>query len=158
MNRFFVLFFLLLSLIALTTATAQEPLPTVYKLGEEEEALEQVQTTHQQTLLDACDGDMSKAFDLWLSFLKELEAYGKSAGCSLDGTSFWLQVFFSADGRIEHLGYYPKPDSRTVSDEELKTCLEAFVATYHMPVTTAKPFYNYTDVRFPLIYELYQRQ
>ncbi len=135
-----------------------QSLPTVYRLGEEEDALEQVQTTHQQTLLDACDGDMSKAFALWLSFLKELEAHTKSLGCSLDGVGLWIQVFFSADGRIEHLGYYPKPHSRVLNDKELKACLEAFVATYHMPLTSSKPYYNYTDVRFPLIYELYQRQ
>ncbi len=137
---------------------AQETLPAVYKLGEHEKALEQEQGHYTQTLLDVCDGDMQKAFELWLGFLKELEAFAKQSGCELDGAGLWLQVFFQADGSIAHIGYYPKPNSRVLDDENFKKCLESFVATYHMPLDSKTAFYNYTDVRFPLIYELYERQ
>ncbi len=137
---------------------AQDALPTVYRLGEQEDALEQVQNKHQQTLLDACNGNLSKAFTLWLSFLKELEAYAEEQGCKLDGVSIWIQVFFSANGQIEYIGYYPKPNSRTMEDEQFRRCLQSFITTYRLPLTSEKPYYNYTDVRFPLVYELYEHK
>lgn len=155
-NRLFNFFFLLIPLTL--SLSAQESLPTVYKLGEYETALEEEQGHYPQTLLDACNGDMQKAFELWLGFLKELEAFAKQSGCELEGSSIWLQVFFQADGSISHIGYYPKPNSRVLDDEAFKKCLESFAATYHMPLDSKQSYYNYTDARFPLIYELYDRQ
>ena len=155
-NRLFTLFLLLI--VMALSLPAQETLPMVYKLGEHETALEQEQGHYPQTLLDACDGDMQKAFELWLGFLKELEAFARQSGCELEGSSIWLQVFFQTDGSIAHIGYYPKPNSRVLDDEAFKKCLESFAATYHMPLDSKQSYYNYTDARFPLIYELYDRQ
>jgi hypothetical protein len=140
--------------MAQPTSSPQGDLPAVFLIGEHEGKMKTVQSQHQQSLLEVCNNDMGRAFDLWMSLTQEIEAYSKQIDFDISGVRAWFHVFFAKDGSIRHIGYHLKPTSRNINDEEFKAFLKSFINHYRFPLTSNTPYFNYTSVHFPTMYNL----
>lgn len=137
---------------ALMAQTATE-LPKVFMLGESEQAYEELTQTYNQSLLEACDLNVETAFEKWLDMMKEMEKYAEKINFDIKGVRLWLHVFWSENGKIEHIGYLLRADSRNVNPTEIKAFLSSFMGRYTFPVTSTKKYNHYTGASFPTFIE-----
>lgn len=140
-----------------TTNLFATDLPKVFVLGEYETEYEQLIATYDTNLLVACNNDMQGAFKKWVSMLKEMEAYANQMEYDIDGVKFWIHVFWDKNGRIKHLAYHLRPNSRSVKTDELSTFLTSFINQYRFPLTTKENFSHYSTAYFPLSAQLTTR-
>ncbi|MBT8219667.1 MAG: hypothetical protein KJP00_07580 [Bacteroidia bacterium] len=124
-------------------------LPKVFLLGEYEVQMDQQSLVHSTNLLKACDDDIELAYAKWISMVKEIEAYAKKIEFDINGVKVWLNVFYSSNGKIAHIGYHLKPNSRNISKAEFAAFLRSFVNNYTFPHTYDKPFSHYGSAGFP---------
>jgi hypothetical protein len=127
-----------------------QDLPTVFILGEYNEPYEALMSG-QSTLLDVCDNDMNFAYHKLTGMMKDMEAYASTANFDLKGINAWMHFFWRADGSIDHIGFYLKPNSRNVPNEQVKSFLEGFAKQYKLPLRYNKKFSHYSSFSFPII-------
>lgn len=124
-------------------------LPKAYVLADFEEISEKYAPDYQH-LLDVCDGDIDVAFTKWLDMLAEMERAGQKEKLDLGGVKMWMQVYFSKDGSIDHIGFFLKPNSKNIDQTALSVFLEKFARQYKFPIDAAEKFSHYTAVSFPV--------
>lgn len=124
-------------------------LPKAFVLAEYEEISEKYAPEYQH-LLDVCDGDIYIAFTKWLNMLTEMEAASQAQKLNLSGVKMWMQIYFSANGRIDHIGFFLKPNSKNINQTELSVFLEKFARQYKFPIEAESKFSHYTAVSFPI--------
>ena len=146
---------LILALVATATFShAQDVLPKVFMIGDHEQQYEDLAIEYQQTLLTVCENDMKKAFELWVGFSQELEAYAQQSATDINGVKAWFHVFFNANGSIDYLAYHLKPNSRLIDQKIMTTLLTGFVQYYQFPLVAKGKYNNYSSVRFPSSHSL----
>lgn len=142
--------------LAIPSFAAKDSLPRVFLLGEKDRDFQQAKVAYNTTLLEACQGDMETAYYTWMHMLKHFESYAKQQGYELDGLKMWLYVFWNKDGSIANIGYFLKPNSRNLREEDLPKLtklFEGFSKNYRFPVKSDKGFSNYTHANFPILLE-----
>lgn len=147
---FFVLFQSnpLFGQLAIQSSLATTTLPKVFVLGEETTDYEKIAPEYK-SLLEACDNDMEAAFKKWLSMLLEMEAYAGEIDFELKGVKLWMQVFWSKNGTVEHIGFYLRPTSRNVEIEDMRAFFSSFMNHYSFPLSSKFKYSHYTSVSFP---------
>jgi hypothetical protein len=128
-------------------------LSKVFVLGQEEQRYEQLTSAYNYTLLEASSNDIQAAFAKWLDMTQAMDAYAEKTKFDLKGVKVWMHVFWNEDGRIDHLGYLVRPDSRLVSDDELKAFFASFTGQYQLPMKSSRKFSHYTGANFPTLSE-----
>jgi hypothetical protein len=153
------IFLSLCMLLVINGLYSQEQLPVAFELGQvDEKAYEQLSQEYNQSLLEVANFDMNKAFDQWVELMKSIDAYAERINFSenLKGVQAFLQVFWSPDGTIDHIGYLLRPDSKNLTDKD-KQLLTAFFSSFsrqqRFPLTSTKKFNHYTEVTFPTVVE-----
>ncbi|MCC6726118.1 MAG: hypothetical protein IT258_16545 [Saprospiraceae bacterium] len=131
--------------------TQYQELPTVFVIGEYDNAYTDLMSSQPTTLLEVCDNDMNFAYHKLMGMMKDMEAYGVSSGFDLKGVNAWMHFFWRPDGSIDHIGFYLKPNSKFVSNEKLKKFLEGFSKNYKLNLKYSKKFSHYSSFSFPLI-------
>ncbi|MBK7407698.1 MAG: hypothetical protein IPJ40_06205 [Saprospirales bacterium] len=140
------------SLLAQSGKERLKEIPPVFVIGDYEPEYEALTGNYSKSLLDVCGSDMTQAFDLWIGFVEEIEAYSKQSGFELNGVKAWIHVFFNEDGTITHIGFHLKPTSRNVDTDALASFLSQFIGQYQLPFTAREKYSNYTSVSFPSMY------
>ena len=84
---------------------------------------------------------------------KAMDAYAENIDFDLKGVKVWLHVFWSETGRIDHLGFLLRPDSRLINVSELKVFFAGFIEQYQLQVTSTRKFNHYTGATFPTVAE-----
>ena len=138
---------------ASSVSNAQDALPRVFLIGDYEDAFENLLSEYPKSLIDACDGDMGKAFERWIVMAAEIEAYAEKMGFDILGVKAWFHVFFDKAGRIDHIAFHLKPKSKNVDLEAFKGMLEEFAGQYQFPLLSNEKYQNYSSVQFPLVYK-----
>lgn len=136
--------------------TTNDSLPRVFLLGERDRDFQQTKAAYSATLLEACQGDIETAYYTWMHMMKHFETFAKQQGYELEGLKMWLYVFWNKDGSIAHIGYFLKPNSRNLREEDLPKLgklFENFSKSYRFPVKSDKGFSNYTHANFPILLE-----
>lgn len=123
-----------------------------FLIGENEDHFELLVTEHSEQLLNVCNNSMDKAYDAWVSLLKDLEGFAEDRKFDLKGTKIWINVFWNADGSIRNIVYYPKPNSKNMDFSLLSSFLADFAASYQFTLTNDKPFSHYGSASFPTFY------
>ncbi|MBK8491131.1 MAG: hypothetical protein IPL49_09640 [Saprospirales bacterium] len=123
------------SLLAQSGKERLKEIPPVFVIGDYEPEYEALTGNYSKSLLDVCGSDMTQAFDLWIGFVEEIEAYSKQSGFELNGVKAWIHVFFNEDGTITHIGFHLKPTSRNVDTDALASFLSQFIGQYQLPFT-----------------------
>jgi hypothetical protein len=125
-------------------------MPTVFLLGEYDKIYDSMMA-EQTTLLDACNDDMNLAYTKLMGMMQEMEAYAELVDFDLKGINAWIHFFWAADGSIEHIGFYLKPNSRNVSTDLMKNFLEGFAKQYKLPLKYSRKFSHYSSFSFPIV-------
>lgn len=120
-----------------------------FLIGENEEHFELLVTEHSDQLLNVCNNSMDKAYDSWVSLLKDLEGFAEDRNFDLKGTKIWINVFWNTDGSIRNIVYYPKPNSKNMDFSLLSSFLADFASSYQFTLTNEKPFCHYGSASFP---------
>ena len=125
-------------------------LPKSFLIGEYEQPYEQLINNYNQLLLTVCNNDMSRAYDIWAKVLSDMEDYSKQMNFNLNGLKLWMNMFFNADGTIQHIVYFPKPNSRNMQFEQLTAFLTSFCKYYNQKVPVAVKCSHYGSASFPI--------
>lgn len=147
MRLFFIIAALIIGLPGLTTAQVNK----IFELGTDEQKYEQITGAYAQSLLEATDNDITRAFESWLDLQQAFEAHALAENYDLKGVKIWLHVFWAADGQIDHIGYLLRPDSRLVDTAEIRGLLGDFAKSYRFPIQNDRPFNHYTGATFPTL-------
>lgn len=125
-------------------------LPKVFLLGNHEAAYERL-SGEGTSLLAVCEDDFNVAHDKWNSLLKEMEAHADMVNYDIKGVKMWLHVFWDKKGKISHIAFYLKPNSRNVKTEEMTAFLTDFMNNYHLPAEYVNSFSHYSGAAFPTL-------
>ncbi len=96
--------------------------------------------------------DIDIAFREWSNLLMDMEDYADELKFDIKGVKMWINLYFNADGTIEHLAFFPKPNSRNVPVEHLTAFFKNFVHDYSLNVDAAKPFQHSASTSFPTFF------
>lgn len=129
-----------------------------FLIGENEQYFELLVTEHTEQLLNVCSNSMDKAYDAWVSLLKDLEGFAEDRDFDLSGTKIWVNVFWNADGTIRNIVYYPKPNSKNMDFTLLSRFLADFASSYQFSISNEKPFSHYGSASFPTFYSFAQHK
>jgi hypothetical protein len=142
-------------IISLTSLSAQSKAsahtPKVFFTGEYESQYDVMVKDYSQMLFTVCAQDMNRAFDLWTDLLRDLEAHAASQNIDLKGVKLWINVFWNKDGMIDHIVFYPKPNSKNLNYETLKPVFESFIAIYQTPFKHTAKYSHYGSANFPVM-------
>lgn len=125
-------------------------LPKVFLLGNHEVAYEKLSEAGT-SLLAVCEDDFNAAHGKWNSLLKEMEAHADMVNYDIKGVKMWLHVFWDEKGKINHIAFYLKPNSRNVKTDEMTAFLTDFVNNYHLPTQSSTNFSHYSGAAFPTL-------
>lgn len=160
MNRtlLYIFAFTLLSLTEVAYAQAAYPvnkyqeqpnLPKAFLLGEYERPYEDLINIYEKSMLNLCDNNIVKAHEVWNIFLLEMEEYSKQVNFDLNGLKLYLNVFFNADGTIQNIVYFPKPNCKNIVFEHLTTFLIAFSKNYKLKYPLTDRCSHQSNASFP---------
>ncbi|HRI34905.1 MAG TPA: hypothetical protein PLD02_14225, partial [Saprospiraceae bacterium] len=107
-------------------------LPKSFLIGEYEQPYESLLNIYDKMLVSMFNDDNEKAFALWTSILIAMEDYSKEMNIDLNGLKLWMNVFFNTDGSIQHIVYFPKPNSKNMEYNTLTAFFISFCKTYRM--------------------------
>jgi hypothetical protein len=134
-------------------STANDTLPLVFMLGQDDRAFDALKNEHDLQLLAVCRNDMDMTYYLWIQMMKHMESYALKTGYDLNGIKLWMYAFYNKDGSIHHLAYYAKPQSRNFKPEDMTAFLTSFVKTYKLPIGADRSFQHYSVGVFPVFVE-----
>jgi len=140
----------LIACLSFSVGNAQQ-LPKVFLLGEHEAGFDELTKKHSDMLLTVCDDNMNVAFTKWQDMLINMETYAEELSYDIKGSKMWLNIFWSPEGRIKHIAYYLKPNSRNLDQDKLKLFLISFMNHYNLPISYNKSFSHYGSASFPMI-------
>jgi hypothetical protein len=134
-------------------------LPQVFFIGEHQTEYDQLILKHNEVLLNVHNNDMEKAFNHWTGILSGLEAFAERKAFDLKGIKIWINVFWDADGKIKHLAFYPKPNSKNMDYEKMKEIVSEYIASYNAaPVTAKKGYSHFGTANFPIFAKLMEHK
>jgi len=122
----------------------------VFYIGEDENNYEKLVQKYNTMLFAVCNNNMELAFDNWTVLLKDLEDFSNKSNIDLKGVKLWLNVFWDKDGTIDHMVFYPKPNSRNLNYDNVKVLLTNFAKTYQSPLKHTTRFSHYGSATFPV--------
>ncbi|MGB4969538.1 MAG: hypothetical protein WBO31_08405 [Saprospiraceae bacterium] len=126
-----------------------EVLPKVFLIGEYEKPFEEMSSNYSTLLLNNYQDDLDKAFNGWTSVLVGMEDYANTISFDLRGLKLWVNIFFNVDGSIQHLVYYPKPNSKNMDFELLTNFFISFCNTYRFKDPISKKCSHIGSASFP---------
>ena len=139
-----------LNLFAQQMNTKTEVKPKVFYIGEDEKEYEKLVRSYNLLLFTVCENNMEKAYDSWSVLLKDIEDYSVKSNLDIKGVKIWLNVFWSKDGTIDYIVFYPKPNSKNINYELVKAMLTSFMKTYQSPLKYTSKFSHYGSAAFPI--------
>ena len=123
--------------------------PKVFLIGEHQTEFNLLIENYSAHLLEVCDNSMDDAYKSWTSMLHELEDFSNINGFDIRGIKLWINVFWSKDGKIDHLVFYPKPNSKNTDYDILTKILTDFVTDYRFPMNFTQSYSHYGSASFP---------
>jgi hypothetical protein len=153
-GRFFITIFCFC--ITITTVSGQVrsnneiKAATVFFIGEDEKSYEKLVEKYNTMLFTVCSNNMELAYDHWSTLLKDIEDYANKSGIDLKGVKLWLNVFWAKDGTIDHIVFYPKPNSKNMNYDNVKSMLTSFTAVYQGSIKFSNGFSHYGSAAFPI--------
>jgi hypothetical protein len=128
---------------------AQTSLPEVFLIGEHEAEYESKIKDYNVLLLTVCNNSMDEAYDKWSGMLIQMEEYADSIDYDIKGAKIWINVFWNKSGTIDHIIYYPKPNSKNMDFDRFTAFLKEFTTMYQMEVESTANFSHYGSASFP---------
>ncbi len=147
-----------LLLLFTLTIQAQQSMPRVFLLGENEKDYQALTEKYPQQLQAVCDNNLAVAFEKWVNYQKNMEEYAEKIKYDLNGVKVWFHFFWDADGTVKHVGYLLQPDSKNVVKAEFRAFLSSFMSRYQIDVKSDRPFAHYSIASFPVMKQEYSKE
>ncbi|MEO5906718.1 MAG: hypothetical protein ABIQ11_08330 [Saprospiraceae bacterium] len=141
-----------LDLVVAQTTAPVIPVPEVFLIGEYEDQYMRLSKEHPAIFMYVYNNDIDKAFRGYSEMLMDMEDYAAELNFDTKGVKLWINLYFNADGSLEHLAFYPKPNSRNVKVEYLAAFFKNFVRTYQLSAKSLKPFHHSASASFPTFF------
>ena len=141
---------LVASFFAAGNVSAQTSVSKVSLIGDDEVRYESIIKECPTLLLDVAHNSMDEAYDVWTSMLSDLEDAAEVDGIDLKGAKLWVNFFWSNDGSVKNVVYYPKPNSKNMDYDMVSKFLEDFSLEYQLPLTHETCFSHYGSASFPV--------
>ena len=135
--------------------THLDSLPDVFMIGQNELLYEGLVTKCNYPLLTVCQDSMDLAYTKWMEMLSNMEDFAEQSEFDIKGIKIWLNVFWDEDGNIDHLVYFPKPNSRNMDFSQLTKFFYKFIESYKMDKLSSKCYSHYGSATFPTFADLY---
>jgi hypothetical protein len=145
-----ILIAVLVFTFTICTGQVRNTLPSVFQIGEHQQAYDKLSASCDDLLSNVCKNSMEQAYFVWTDMLIQLENFSKTKNYDIKGIKVWINVFWNADGSIKHIVYHPKPNSRNTNYDELTTVLNDFLNHYEVKLTHTKTFFHYGSASFPV--------
>lgn len=124
-------------------------LPRVFMIGEYENLYEKMMDRYDKPLLYIFNDDLQLAFDAWTEILLDFEENAKGIGFDLNGLKLWINIFINEDGSIQHIVYFPKPNSRHMQYDKLSNFFNQFISAYRLRDPVSVRCSHFGSVSFP---------
>lgn len=124
-------------------------LPIVFLISEDDKAYGELVSSTPTLLLEVCNNAMDEAYKKWVYMMADIEDHAEKVGFEIKGLKIWINVFWNADGSIDHIVYYPKPNSKHIDYSTFTNFLNEFAKSYQMDLTASKDFVHYGSASFP---------
>ena len=124
-------------------------MPSVYLIGEYEAEYESMIKDYKELLLTVSNNSMDLAYEKWSGMLTQMEQYADSINYDIKGVKVWINVFWDQEGRIKHIVYYPKPNSKNIDFDQFSIFLKDFIGLYQMNIDAPAGFSHYGSASFP---------
>ncbi|MBK9107004.1 MAG: hypothetical protein IPM92_01140 [Saprospiraceae bacterium] len=124
-------------------------LPRVFMIGEYENLYEKMMVRYDKPLLYIFNDDLQLAFDAWTEVLLDFEDSAKENGFDLNGLKLWINIFFNEDGSLQHIVYFPKPNSRHMQYDKLSNFFYQFSSKYRFRDPVSTRCSHFGSVSFP---------
>ncbi|HMR88736.1 MAG TPA: hypothetical protein PKD51_11315 [Saprospiraceae bacterium] len=131
-------------------SNTETQIATVFYIGENERNYEKLVQNYNKLLFTVCDNNMDQAFEYWSVLLKDIEDFASKSNLDLKGVKLWMNVFWAKDGKIDHIVFYPKPNSKNLEYDTVQAMLKKFVETYQSPIKYSSKFSHYGSAAFPV--------
>jgi hypothetical protein len=126
-------------------------LPVVFYIGEHEKLYEKMIGETPVSLYSVHDNNPEATMKYWNEWFKSFEDYAESKNKSVYGIKVWINVFWKEDGHINHIAFYPKPDSAHRNYDEFKVLLKDFIQKSHYPrISFSQSFCHFGSIQFPV--------
>ena len=123
--------------------------PSVFRLGNHSAAYETLLSGCNNSLLENAGESLDEAYIYWLNLLQSIEEYAKDGNFDIRGVKLWLNIFWDSRGRIMHICYYPKHDSRNIDFDRFEKMLTEFVSEEHPGISSNSCFNHSGTAQFP---------
>ncbi|MEO6132021.1 MAG: hypothetical protein ABIQ02_09235 [Saprospiraceae bacterium] len=126
--------------------------PGVFLIGEYEDQYLALSKEHPATFMSVYHDDIDLAYRAWSNMLMDIEDYAGDLNFDIKGVKLWINLYFTQDGTISQLAFFPKPNSRNVPVEQLTAFFKNFIRNYHLPVKAEKGFQHNASAAFPTFF------
>ncbi|WP_235296700.1 hypothetical protein [Portibacter marinus] len=127
--------------------------PTTFLISEDDFAYGELVSNTPTSLLEVCDDAMNIAYKKWIYMLADMEDQAVEEGFEIRGLKIWINVFWNADGSIDHIVYYPKPNSKNIEYKDFTKFLNRFAEKHRMDIKSDVNFAHYGSASFPTFVE-----
>lgn len=135
-----------------TTVSQNEKPPLVFLINDDPAAFEKLSLEYSTPLLGVCAYDMDSAYVKWMDFIVSVEKYADENDFDIKGVKMWIKVFWSKEGKVDHIAYHLKPKSRNINTDSLSDFFERFIAEYQLELNTDTIYSHYAVASYPTFY------
>ncbi|GLR19184.1 hypothetical protein GCM10007940_38000 [Portibacter lacus] len=132
-----------------TGTDSSSKVPVTFLISEDDNAYGELVGNTTTSLLDVCDDAMDVAYKKWIYMLADMEEEAEAIGFDIKGLKIWINFFWNSDGSIDHIVYYPKPNSKNIEYKDFTKFLDHFAETYVLDVKAESSFAHYGSASFP---------
>ena len=149
MMRSITIFLILITIIVPSFLSAQSANRS-YFIGENQEEYHELIQTHSASLLEVCDNSMTKSYEHWSSLMKDIEEFCLQNAFDIKGVKLWINGFWDNDGKLVHLVFYNKPNSKQMNYDKLRILLDQFISNGYYGKEFNNPYAHYGSISFPI--------
>lgn len=126
-----------------------DTLPPVFTVGEHGKEYEALVSSCEIPLSQVSGGDVDATYKNWIRVLGKIEEHANLNSFDLNGVKIWLNVFWSSDGQIRHIAFFPKKTSRNIEFERLIPFFNSFIQAYRPELKAEDCFSHFGSASFP---------
>jgi hypothetical protein len=145
-----------LSVLSLSSTTISTPSQLmqrqtrVFIMEDNELLLDELSLKYSDAMVKACDNDLDKAHQKWISTLTAMEKYAKLWRYDIDGVKIWVKIFCNKKGYIDYIAYSVNPNSKNINNEVFNQFLNRFLRAYRLDIRSSNHFSHYGRAAFPI--------
>ncbi len=126
-----------------------DTMPTVFTVGEYGKKYEELVSDCDLALFQISGQSMDTAYMHWLEVLNDIESFSNNNNFDIRGVKIWVNIFWNADGSIQHIVYFPKRSSRNINFDHFGKMLEDYIKYANPFLLSGGCYSHFGSASFP---------